>query len=561
MALLMVLSAVGFPAAAQAASGLMSLKVTGVELAPKFAPDVTNYALYCTQDQVNKFTLTATVPSSVSLSVNGASKSSGEEIPVVADANDLVEIKVQSSGRATSYWLRCLPPRFPHITFTRYGKTSPGWYLMNGATPFAQSQKASGGIDPSQVIGYAMIVDENGVPVWYRSHSKFEDTKLSPHLNGLQLLSDGTLTWFPDDNFPFGIKKNAFFERINLNGKVLAKYSTSAGFPTNHHDLKELPDGGFLIASMPLETLPKQTKCWKQNVTSQTEFTEVVATKVASAHFERLDATGKTVWTWDADIQGKLNKPADERIRFDENVVPVCWAAANGEVYLSAVHPNSIDVVGDLLVFSARNNDAVYGINMKSNKVVFKFGGTNRPDASFRFLGKTDELMHRQHDVRLDSSGRLTMLDNRSELSFAKGAQVTGPARFAEYQVNFAAKTVTPVRFINNPRGSFSAAMGSARVQSDGAVVVGWGNAGALTATEFNFSGKAMLDIEMQQPPYSYRVLKVDRDRLDLGKMRTAVGENRAIVGGSHSKLLIIPVVAMVLLLSCIAVFIYRRRY
>src|SRR5207302_10890481 len=63
-----------------------------------------------------------------------------------------------ANGKSAQYWIRCLPHDFPAITVSRPhpGGPTPGWYLIGN------------NIVPPGGSSYAMILDANGTPVWYR---------------------------------------------------------------------------------------------------------------------------------------------------------------------------------------------------------------------------------------------------------------------------------------------------------------------------------------------------------------------------------------------------------
>jgi len=148
---------------AGAASGnpdtLQAMGTSPLQLFPAFAPSIHDYYVRCAAG-TNSLTI-----------VYGA-KSGGKAglvAPIVTepkpsrlDTVDLAEgqaaviAATDGVGGKSQYWIRCLPHDFPQINVTPHpqaGAPTPGWYLTGTiSTP----------------VAYAMILDTNGTPVWYR---------------------------------------------------------------------------------------------------------------------------------------------------------------------------------------------------------------------------------------------------------------------------------------------------------------------------------------------------------------------------------------------------------
>lgn len=502
-------------------SRALALDIRGAQLIPSaFSEDVTDYALYCSKTSGNKLTFDLTsVPGSTSVSIKGMPVKQGEKKEVVANSNDLIELTSKSGTNKRSFWFRCLPPNFPRVEVKSYGTTSPGWYLMSTVGEKGQDRP-----------NYSMVLDVNAVPVWYRSAPISEDPNRDNYAEvNFQAIGDGSVTSFTMRPFPFGIIKENAFLKTDLYSKVLGKYKISGNRTTNHHELFELPDGGFLLTSSPLQKPKAPKECFAPSATRVGYLDIVKADLIASARIERLDASGKTIWSWDADIQGYEGKPDDKRIDISENTESLCWKDAEGRYLLSAVHPNAVDLRGNLLVLSARNMDAVYGIDIKTGNVVFKLGGTPREGVSLQYIGKPNGAPMRQHDVRLLPNGRMTLFNNNAPGAayIVAGGENDFAANFSEYQLDLQKRTATLIKSFDHPEGLKSSAMGSARVQPDGSVLVGWGSTtGRLAATEFSPDGKRLIEFRMPELLYSYRFLKVERQRFNIEDLRKSAGKS-----------------------------------
>lgn len=499
----------------------LNILVSGQESYPTFSPNIKDYAVYCTEQTGNRVTFTVTAPNKdTSVWVNGKETKLGS-VELKASADDLMEIVAMSSNTKDSYYFRCLPPDFPKLSVKDYGPTEDGWYLLTG----------SGRAYKKELIhGYAIILDEHGVPVWYKAGSDAypHDGRVMGPIN-FSNLSDGSLAWFQTNGLPFGANESSAFERFTISGKSLPKIRASAGYATNHHELLELPDGSFLITVVPLEAPAKKTKCLVVDSTTGTSKWGY-ADMIGGTRLERVDPTGKLIWSWDADPQNTQHKAPDSRIDISENTVPLCFLSRDGKNLMAAIHPNAIAVQGDTLLLSGRHVDAIYGLNMSTGKLIFKFGGTARKGLTLKFTGDPSDLPERQHDVHMNDSGHLTIMNNHSPLTiFGKDYVAAGkptPASFSEYSIDIENRTVSLVSKIQHPDGIPSLAMGSARITNSGSVLIGWGSTTkpSLVATEFSASGERLRDINSSDSVFaSYRVLKVAKKKFKVEELRKGV--------------------------------------
>src|ERR1700730_16225438 len=138
-------------------SPLSSITTSPRALTPAFSQSTHDYIVRC-QSGVNTITFTFTAASGT-IQVGGQSGPTAtvtltliENQPVVVHATD----PSNPSGPPTQYWIRCLPHAVPAITVNKPGNPSPGWYLTSNIYN-----------PPGPTALYAMILDGNGIPVWY----------------------------------------------------------------------------------------------------------------------------------------------------------------------------------------------------------------------------------------------------------------------------------------------------------------------------------------------------------------------------------------------------------
>ena len=128
-------------------------------------------------------------------------------------------------------------------------------------------------------------------------------------------------------------------------------------------------------------------------------------------------------------------------------------------------HINSIDVEpnGNFLV-SARNTHALYEIDRKTKKVLWRLGGKK---SSFAMGAGTRFAW--QHDARRHANGTITLFDNGAAPPVEKFSRVL------VLRVNVKAKKVTLQRSYHHPKRLLAPFEGNAQFLSNGNVLVGWG--------------------------------------------------------------------------------------
>jgi hypothetical protein len=146
-------------------------------------------------------------------------------------------------------------------------------------------------------------------------------------------------------------------------------------------------------------------------------------------------------------------------------------------------HINSVDVEpnGNLLV-SARNTRAVYEVDYKTKKVLWRLGG-KRSDfamgAGARFAW--------QHDARRRPDGTITIFDNGAAPPVEKFSRVL------VLRVDAGTKKATLVRSYHHPKRLLTPFEGNAQFLPNGNVMVGWGAQPYLS--EFAPGGALLFDV------------------------------------------------------------------
>jgi hypothetical protein len=128
-------------------------------------------------------------------------------------------------------------------------------------------------------------------------------------------------------------------------------------------------------------------------------------------------------------------------------------------------HLNSIDLDtdGNLLV-SARNTHAIYKVNRRTGKVMWRLGGKQ---SDFK-LGPGVRFAW-QHDARRQPDGTITIFDNGAAPPVHKSSRVL------VVRVDTKAKRATLVRSYTHPKKLLAPFEGNAQFLSNGNILVGWG--------------------------------------------------------------------------------------
>jgi hypothetical protein len=160
-------------------------------------------------------------------------------------------------------------------------------------------------------------------------------------------------------------------------------------------------------------------------------------------------------------------------------------------------HINSIDVEPDgNLLISARNTHALYEVDRRSGKVLWRLGGKKSdfkmgPGAQFSW----------QHDGRRQSDGTISVFDDGA---FPK---VEDHSRALVLSVDTAKKRVILVRAYVSPDKLLSKHQGNMQVLPDGHVFVGWGSEPYFT--EFAPDGTVVFNARFGENMDSYRAYRL----------------------------------------------------
>jgi Arylsulfotransferase (ASST) len=450
-----------------------------LSLSPSFAQSTADYVWRC-RSGINRIQLTLTAISGGTITIDGSTG------PTLAVQESLVENQAviisapdpgNPNGPPVQYWIRCLPHDFPQLSVTKPGSPPPGWYLTGGVVP-------AGGDGT-----YAMVLDNNGTPVWYRKPA-------SPDVFDVTLLSDGTIACA---SYGAG-SPNAAFEAFNLE-TTATRWLKAPVPPMDFHELDELPNGDLMMLSSPLKSNIDLTAL---GLSSSATIIDCVVQEV--------EPNGQLVWEW----------RASDHISASESTHPLTMKV-NGQSVYDTFHCNSIDTdfaSGNVLL-SSRHTDAIYLIDKTSGKIIWKMGGNSPNRDNAQILTITDDpegAFHAQHDARFEPNGDISLYDDQTW-------DVRLAARGVEYHIDTDAGTATLIWSYTSPDHQDSMATGSfRRLDGGNDNVIGWGDKANTLFTEVDAAGNVMLNVTFPSGELAYRVQKVGPSEIDHGLLRATAG-------------------------------------
>jgi hypothetical protein len=384
------------------------------------------------------------------------------DIPLEENQGFNFTLEVGAAER--EYHVRCLPGDFPSWTASRTGSPQAQWYaIANVDGP-----------------GYAMVFNTDGVPVWWMA------TGARPV--DLKLIGDHTIAWA---HFT-PVDQDANHEFHDLSGNPLAIDLSSA--LTDSHDLQPAGNGNYYV----IRYVPRDH-------IDLSAYGGPADASVIDGEIVEVDPSGSIAWTW----RSRDHIGLDESARW----LTEALIQSNPASY-DIVHMNSVEVVGDKLIFSARHLDAVYEIDRASGAIDWKLGGSPTPER----LDPIDDPLSPmpfggQHDARLLADGTLTVHDN--------GTLLGRPPRAVRYELDTAAKTATLLEQVSDARVTNSPCCGSARRLGGGNWVASWG--GNPTTTELRPDGSPVFTLALDSGGFSYRADPIEPGRLDAEALRAGM--------------------------------------
>lgn len=309
----------------------------------------------------------------------------------------------------------------------------------------------------------AMVLSSRGQLLWYSRRPYVARDLKTVELGGERMLA----------LFQHAPRGNAHYVLLDGRYRRVARIRPRYGYRTDTHELQLTPGGTAYLGSY------------------QPVYHPALGRLVTDYVIQEIDlATGDVLFEWHA----------LDHVPPAASYQPPPAAGRSWDYF----HGNSIeppDADGTIVV-SARNTSAVYGIDRRTGALLWTLGG--KLD-DFRL--PRERRFCAQHDARLGLGGRLTIFDNGG---LALGGCPVHRARVQVFRLDPRARHARLVRTIRSQpssddgSGLYVWAMGSARRQPNGNMLVDWGTTGRIT--EVTPSGAVVNGVQLQY--YSYRAVR-----------------------------------------------------
>jgi hypothetical protein len=195
-------------------------------------------------------------------------------------------------------------------------------------------------------------------------------------------------------------------------------------------------------------------------------------------------ASGKVLFQW----------RSDQHVGLGASYYAVPHKAANTWDYFH-VNGITIDPTDNNLLISSRNTCAIYKVDRKTGRVIWKLGGKGGDfhlGAGVRFWF--------QHDITLHPGGVLTIFDNEG------GPPKHGASRGLVLEIDERHKSARVRQQFHHHPKVFSEALGSVQLLGKGHTFMGWGTSSYFT--EYGPGGQVLFDGHMLPGTTSYRAFK-----------------------------------------------------
>ena len=279
----------------------------------------------------------------------------------------------------------------------------------------------------------------------------------------------------------------SYFDKNNNSWILLDKFMIEkdtlsfAGANTDYHDIKFLPDGGYILQAY------DSTYVDMGNIIENGQWANVVFLRI-----QEFNQNHNLIFEWSSwdhlDISDYTN------LNLTSN-------------YISWMHGNSIEIdnADNNLILSNRTSSEIIKIDRNTGEVIWFFGG---PNNQFTITNDTLGGFSMQHDVRLLNNGNLTLFDN--------GNHRDPPvSRVSEYFLDTTNMTAELVWDFIHPNNYYGVAMGSAQRLPNQNTLISWGiitqtansDLGTII-TEVDYDKNIVLEIIYPFNHNNYRVSK-----------------------------------------------------
>jgi hypothetical protein len=308
---------------------------------------------------------------------------------------------------------------------------------------------------------YSLILDSQGLPVWYlRTSDMRRDFKVQ---------KNGTLSMMGSN----GVNMSDWhFIGMDPNYVANKTYYAKNGYVADEHDIQVLEDGSYLMVAI------------KEDRVDMTKFVSGGYTNaiVRESCIQEFTPEGDLIFQWRAwdnyDIRDvHVDSPSSNNIRFS--------------------HMNAIEIDKDgNILLSNRHISEVTKIDRHTGDIIWRLGGAHN---QFTFIKDPLNGFSAQHDIRSMGNGHYTLFDNGNN----RYPQVS---RAVEYIID--PNKMTATFFWEYREGTYTYYMGNAQRLPNGNTVIGWGDQPLPRLTEVDPNGVKLCEMNFVTPAACYRVFK-----------------------------------------------------
>ncbi|MFC2119710.1 aryl-sulfate sulfotransferase [Bacteroidota bacterium] len=309
-----------------------------------------------------------------------------------------------------------LPEYFPQVTVTVSNNPAPGYIFL----------------DPKEknvfAVGYLMILDNSGVPIYY--------LKTSSRKSPFQVQHNGSLTFWNND-------ANKFFA-MDSSYNVIDSISC-INYGTDFHDFHLFPNGHSLLVGVYWHIVRMDTIVTGGDSTAN----------VLDFVIQEQDANKNVIFQWRSEDHFQYTDATDDVNLHAHSIDPF--------------HCNAIEIDNDgNILISSRHLDEITKIDRQTGDIIWRWGGIKSRNNEFQFINDPRTFSH-QHDIRRISNGNVTLFDNGNLLT-------PRYSRSVEYKLNEIDKTAELVWEFHNELSTYTFGMGGTQRLPNNNTVIGWGD-------------------------------------------------------------------------------------
>lgn len=309
------------------------------------------------------------------------------------------------------------------------------------------------------------IVDDRGRLVWFRPtppHTAATGFRVQRYRG------QPVLTWWEGHTrYGHGMGEYVILDR---HYREVARVRAGDGYMGDHHEFQLTPRGTAYLSVYAPRKMDLSAVGGRRDGTI---FESIV---------QEVDvATGRVVWEWHS----------ADHVPVTDGMTPPKETKPHDYFHVNAVDE---DTDGNLLI-SARNAHAIYKVDKRSGRVIWKLGGRHSdfalaPGAHFAF----------QHDVQRLSDGTISLFDNEATPAQADHS------RGLVLRLHEHPRTATRVRQYVHPDGLLAGAEGNVQTLPDGHVFISWGPEEHIS--EFSRGGRLLFDLKLPPGSDSYQAFR-----------------------------------------------------